>query len=228
MALTQQSLPPRRETSVLPPPLPHPPVNGRVLGITAREKRQQEQIAQLEMELRAQQELQRQQDIELRRHQEALQQQQFEQNVQSIFGIGQGPGVAVDGSDPAARVVGGAYALAAEEGPSDVDINTPAFFTALRVNVLAFIVLVVAYELFRRFFPSVYSARGARARSPSTPRSTAPPLSPLAPPPSTPAVNVDTRRFLGWVPGVVRAPWSAVRATGGLDAYLFLRYVRLW
>jgi len=126
-----------------------------------------------------------------------------------------------------------------------VDVNTSAFLTALGVNSCVFVVLIVTYEFVRKLFPSVYAAKNARnvanqtamdddatttaggsyglsplaASSASSPRMQT--SSPFA------VNNVNTRKFLGWIPGVVNASWSSVRSSGGLDSYMFLRYVRL-
>ena len=96
------------------------------------------------------------------------------------------------------------------------DVNTSAFLTALCLNAVVFVVLMGSYELFKRWFPCVYSPKSTAASSA------------LGSAVSTStAVNIDTRVPLGWVSGVIRASWSTVRKVGGLDSYMFLRYVRL-
>jgi hypothetical protein len=124
---------------------------------------------------------------------------------------------------------GGALPAFTDGDANARDVNTPAFFTALRVNALACVALVTAHELFRRWFPSVY--RGRRRTAPAGSRPHPPGRHPSSSASSSPAPLVPgdrhPRRPLSWVPGVVRAPWSAVRAAGGLDSYMFLRYVRL-
>ena len=156
------------------------------------------------------------------------QQQQFEENVQSIFGIGSQP---FEGSVNNNNV--GTDPSAYDYAANSHDVNTGAFLTALSLNAAFFVVMIGGYELFRRWFPSVYSApppaaQKRRQRGPGNPS--------LTPPHAgggdavdgdAPAINVNTRRFLGWVPGVIGASWSTVRSRGGLDSYMFLRYVRL-
>ena len=145
------------------------------------------------------------------------QQQQFEQNVQSIFGIGQQTG---GGQGANNQQVGMYNDYDPFSEANTYDVNTSAFFTALSLNALLFVVLIGCYEVLRRYFPSVYSARQNMPTSSSrglvSPKSS-----------SAPAVNVNTGRAFGWVSGVVGASWSTVLSKGGLDSYMFLRYVRL-
>ncbi|KAL7507303.1 hypothetical protein ACHAXN_004517 [Cyclotella atomus] len=137
---------------------------------------------------------------------ESQQQQQFEQNVQSMFGIGQsetnyntnGP------NDPFF------YDNISNTQSTARDVNTSSFFTALCLNAVLFVVLMTCYELFKRCFPTVYERKKGGASSSST----------MLPP-------FDSRVPFGWVPGVLAASWSTVRNAGGLDSYMFLRYVRL-
>lgn len=82
------------------------------------------------------------------------------------------------------------------------DVNTSAFLTALSFNVILFIVLMASYEFFKRLFPTVYQRKDGT-------------LTPI-----------DSRPFR-WISGVLSASWSTVRNSGGLDSYMFLRYVRL-
>lgn len=175
------------------------------------------------------------------------QQQQFENNVQTMFGVGQNNGgVGVGGS------LGYGYdPFADTNNEFSHDVNTSAFLTALRVNLVVFVVLIGSYELFRKWFPTVYSPKGdgavvkGRGKNKLGPTSSSSSLTPpssrdslanasaespsssLPSPMARPAVNINTKVPLGWIPGVVRASWSAVRSTGGLDSYMFLRYVRL-
>eukprot|EP00581_Thalassiosira_minuscula_P017487 CAMPEP_0183711430 /NCGR_PEP_ID=MMETSP0737-20130205/6933_1 /TAXON_ID=385413 /ORGANISM="Thalassiosira miniscula, Strain CCMP1093" /LENGTH=1006 /DNA_ID=CAMNT_0025939935 /DNA_START=103 /DNA_END=3123 /DNA_ORIENTATION=+ len=146
------------------------------------------------------------------------QQQQFEQNVQSMFGIGQ----TNPGTNNGVMNNKGYYDTYSANNTRDV--NTSAFLTALSLNAILFVVLIGSYELFRRWFPSVYSTR-----APARTNDGVPIASPLASPSLAAAsgVNINTRHFLGWVPGVINASWSSVRTNGGLDSYMFLRYVRL-
>lgn len=131
---------------------------------------------------------------------ENQQQQQFDQNVQSIFGIGQSN--QMDGYyDPNARVNDPYYDP--YTSPQARDVNTSAFLTALCFNAVLFVVLMTSYEFFKRCFPAVYERKSGT-------------LTPI-----------NTRMPFGWIPGVISASWSTVRNSGGLDSYMFLRYVRL-
>ena len=182
------------------------------------------------------------------------QQQQFEHNVETMFGQNNnnyGAGIGGGGSlgyDP----------FAGSTTEYSHDVNTSAFLTALRVNLVVFVVLISSYELFRKWFPTVYSPMYAgvavkgKGRGKNKMGSSSSSSSSLTPPSSRgslvnnstthssshseshlpssnhrPAVNIDTKLPLGWIPGVIRASWSTVRSTGGLDSYMFLRYVRL-
>jgi hypothetical protein len=114
------------------------------------------------------------------------------------------------------------------------DVNTSAFLTALCANVVIFVVLIGCYEVFQRWFPTVYSPRSVgvippevRPKNISSTRNPSSQTTPSSSSSSAPAINVNTRSPLGWVPGVVRASWSVVRTVGGLDSYMFLQYVRL-
>ncbi|KAL7521067.1 hypothetical protein ACHAWX_005758 [Stephanocyclus meneghinianus] len=141
------------------------------------------------------------------------QQQQFEQNVQSMFGIGQQSPNEMAGytyNDPYSD----AYTI-----PRTKDVDTSAFFTAFCFNAAVFVILMGSYELFKRWFPTVYSP-ATTPKTPSTPTGAA-----LDAPSA--AVNMDGRIPFGWIRGVARASWSAVRNSGGLDSYMFLRYVCL-
>ncbi|EED91711.1 predicted protein [Thalassiosira pseudonana CCMP1335] len=158
-----------------------------------------------------------QQQMQQQQYYENQPQQQFEQNVQSIFGIGQSqPNDEVMGSNTINNMNnfydGGYY------GPftaaNTKDVNTSAFLTALCLNAVVFAVLLGSYELFRRWFPSVYSPKSSTdgGRRTSASLSGAPSPSRNKNAESTPAVNINTRLPLGWIPGV------ALFATGGSEA----------
>lgn len=165
-----------------------------------------------------------QQQIQQQQYYENQPQQQFEQNVQSIFGIGQSqPNDEVMGSNTINNMNnfydGGYY------GPftaaNTKDVNTSAFLTALCLNAVVFALLLGSYELFRRWFPSVYSPKSSTdgGRRTSASLSGAPSPSRNQNAESTPAVNINTRLPLGWIPGVARTSWSTVRSSGGLDLF---------
>ena len=180
--------------------------------------------------------------------QDVNQQEQFEKNVQSMFGIGQQ--TAADYSNSNNNEILQSYDPFAYSVEQSKDVNTSAFLTALCVNALVFVVLIVCYELFRKWFPSVYSPRsstskniiGIQVGSPSSKRGSGDSsghsinseesrgltsFNVSKHVQSARAVNINTQRPLSWIPGVINASWSTVRSTGGLDSYMFLRYVRL-
>ena len=96
---------------------------------------------------------------------------------------------------------------------SDVDVN--GVIAALSLNTVAFIGLITSYELLRRLIPAVYSGRMQRA-TPEDMRGI-----------SSLREASETNIPLNWV-GVVRGvPWERVREAGGLDAYMFLRYIMM-
>ena len=192
---------------------------------------------------------------QLQRDQEPDQQEQFEKNVQSMFGIGQQQTETADNQyytqqsyDPFASDSSSTLSSQASH-----DVNTSAFLTAFYVNIVVFIVLIGCYELFRKWFPSVYSPRttviGRSSAEPSSKRNSDKvgggeesdsERSSTSSPSGLTSFNVtksiisnrvnhiiNTSQPLSWIPGVCRASWSTVRSSGGLDSYMFLRYVRL-
>ena len=185
--------------------------------------------------------LQTQEDIQMQQQQQQQQQQmqqnwnvpnqqqQFEQNVQDLFGI--------DQTNPQTNnEMMGSYNVNYDPftAANTKDVNTSAFMTALCLNAMLFAVLIGGYELFRRFFPSVYSPKSSgtssritRDGSSSSPSLSSSPTSSSNNSASSAAVNINTQKPLGWVSGVCRASWSTVRNSGGLDSYMFLRYIRL-
>ena len=92
---------------------------------------------------------------------------------------------------------------------SDVGVNTA--MTALQFNLILFVIMLGAYEVFSRLVPSVYKGRRQHVGSDKD-------------------LGVDLPKSylpLGWILPVVRTSWTTVRKSGGLDAYMFLRYIRL-
>jgi len=168
----------------------------------------QEEI-QIKQQQQKQQQQQQQQNWNVQN-----QQQQFEQNVQDLFGIG------------ANNEMVGNFNYDPFSEANTKDVNTSAFMTALCLNAMLFVVLIGGYEVVRRFFPSVYSPKSRTTKDGSSSSSS---LSShgLANTKSSAAVSINTQKPLGWVTGVARASWSTVRSSGGLDSYMFLRYVRL-
>lgn len=160
------------------------------------------------------------------------QQQQFEQNVQDLFGLKSSQ---TNNEIAGNYYIGGHHDYDPFTSVSTKDVNTSAFITAVYLNSILFVILIGGYELFRRLLPSVYSPKnnGTRSRLGSSSSSLVG-SSPLSSPMSSSnaasaasAVNINTQTPLGWVKGVARASWSTVRSSGGLDSYMFLRYIRL-
>jgi len=92
---------------------------------------------------------------------------------------------------------------------TDVDVNGVAAATAF--NALVFAVLMISYEILRRLVPSVYASK----RQQATMRGEKP--------------SDQDNHYLpfDWLMPVFGVPWSKVRKAGGLDAYMFLRYIRM-
>ena len=96
----------------------------------------------------------------------ADQQQQFEQNVQDLFGIGGGQtslSQASNNNEVAYNynAAGQYYDYNPFTDANTKDVNTSAFMTAVCLNAMLVVVLVVGYELFRRWLPTVYSPKSS-------------------------------------------------------------------
>jgi len=183
----------------------------------------------------------------------AIAQEQFEKNVQSMFGIGQQQTETADNQYYTQQSYDPFATDSTLSSQASHDVNTSAFLTAFYVNIVVFIVLIGCYELFRKWFPSVYSPRTTViGRSTAEPSSSSKQRnsdkgeesdserSSTSSPSGLTSFNVtksiisnrvnhiiNTSQPLSWIPGVCRASWSTVRNSGGLDSYMFLRYVRL-
>jgi len=97
------------------------------------------------------------------------------------------------------------------------DVNVSDATSALIFNLVVFVILVFSYEIFSRLLPSVYAAKQR-------------PSNKLGNGGNITGGSTMARRFnlpFSWVPFVIRTSWSVTRRTGGLDAYFFLRYVRM-
>jgi len=91
-------------------------------------------------------------------------------------------------------------------GAADVGVSDA--MSAFEFNAIVFVSLICTYELLSRLLPSVYATRRVH-NDPmiiDIPRSILP---------------------LSWLPTVVKTNWATVRKYGGLDAYFYLRFVRL-
>jgi len=90
------------------------------------------------------------------------------------------------------------------------DVPMSKFRNNLIVNVVLFIILMTAYEICSRVFPSVYAGRKYHV------------------PEDRMAIQLKSSDLpFSWVLPVMRVSWSQVRKHGGLDAYSFLRYIRM-
>lgn len=94
--------------------------------------------------------------------------------------------------------------------PGAKDVAVSDAMASFGFNSFLFLFLMIGYEFFSRFVPSVYASRKLHVSDDSTvvqlPKSTLP---------------------LAWVPKVLSASWESVRKSGGLDSYFFLRFIRL-
>jgi hypothetical protein len=120
------------------------------------------------------------------------------------------------------------------QGRRNVDVSVSGVMTAFKLNTALFIFFIFLYELFRRVAPSVYETkRRPRVRDPKAAGERTPSghlydeasddegkYSRLE---SLPAGFLP----LSWIPTVYRVPWSRVLEVGGLDAYCYLRYIRM-
>jgi len=88
------------------------------------------------------------------------------------------------------------------------DLNIAAVLATAKLNLCVFVVLMVAYETLRLKIPSIYDGRRNHVQRSRTHR------------------RIPARPF-AWVPMVIAVPWSDLRRFGGLDAYMFLRFIRI-
>ena len=112
------------------------------------------------------------------------------------------------------------------------DQSVANVFSALVVNILVFICLMATYEVLRRYFPLVYMPRKVRKDHHSVfgshryhhhHKSAAAEQEPEV----VGKIPIAPRTPLGWVGPVFGVSWTTVRQAGGLDAYFFLRYIRM-
>lgn len=96
------------------------------------------------------------------------------------------------------------------------DVSVHAVMSSLYFNAIIFVFLLASYEVLRRIIPSVYAARKLYSPEPL----------------ERPASEIQNLPFdsympLDWVAPVFGVPWLTVRKTAGLDAYFFLRFIRM-
>ncbi len=117
---------------------------------------------------------------------------------------------------------------------SDVDVN--GVLSSTIFNAFVFVALMTTYELLRRYFPYVYATRqsrqavyDSRAKRESFSGSGMPP--PLQTRRQSSTENLpdlyQSNAPLEWVKPVFGISWRQVREEAGLDAYFFLRYIRM-
>ena len=92
---------------------------------------------------------------------------------------------------------------------SDVDLEGVIAATAF--NALVFAVLMISYEIMRKLVPSVYASKRQQAKMRG----------------EEPSQDDETYAPFDWLMPVFGVSWSKVRRAGGLDAYFFLRYIRM-
>ena len=101
------------------------------------------------------------------------------------------------------------------------DVSVDAVMTSLYFNAVVFVILLASYEVLRRIFPSVYAARQLYGNHNELKRDSSHESTGLSHLPFETYVPFD------WVGPVFGVPWSTVRKTAGLDAYFFLRFIRM-
>jgi len=92
---------------------------------------------------------------------------------------------------------------------TDQDIST--VIVTAKINLAVCIVLLLLYELLRFLLPEIFISKLRHA--------------PTRVPPSIRARNGEYS-FFGWIRETSNISWGEVREFGGLDAYMFLRYIR--
>jgi len=94
------------------------------------------------------------------------------------------------------------------------DVSVAAVMTSLYFNAIIFVVMLGSYEVLRRFIPSVYASRKLNSLGQEHAGIAHLPLH-------------NSYIPLDWVGPVFGVSWSTVRRAAGLDAYFFLRFIRM-
>ncbi len=131
------------------------------------------------------------------------------------------------------------------QGYSDIAVQT--FLSTTAINVLIFLISIVMYELLRRCFPNVYASRQEKEATIIAARQQAREnnlvdgiddsieTSGIIPRlkrkhyirfNSLPELS-RTAMPLDWIGKIFGVPWRKVREVVGLDAYFYLRYIRI-
>jgi calcium permeable stress-gated cation channel len=96
------------------------------------------------------------------------------------------------------------------------DVSVHAVMSSLYFNAIVFCFLLASYEVLRRIMPSVYASRKLYDTEASE-RGI----------PGTLDLPFDSYVPFDWVAPVFGVSWKIVRQTAGLDAYFFLRFIRM-
>ena len=130
------------------------------------------------------------------------------------------------------------------------DVSVDAVVASLYFNALAFVGLMIFYEILRHFLPAVYSSKkrlhvihhtlstsGADRGDPTTPHVVPNRTNGTTTTTTDPTteenhddddeLNLPDERPLDWIRPVLGVPWQKVREMVGLDGYFFLRYIRM-
>lgn len=131
------------------------------------------------------------------------------------------------------------------QGYSDIAVQT--FLSTTAINVVIFLISIVMYELLRRCFPNVYASRQEKEETIIAARQQARENNLVDGIDDSIETNVIIPRLkrkhyirvsslpelsrtampLDWVGKVSGVPWRKVREAVGLDAYFYLRYIRI-
>jgi hypothetical protein len=131
------------------------------------------------------------------------------------------------------------------QGYSDIAVQT--FLSTTAINVVIFLISIVMYEFLRRCFPNVYASRKEKEATIIAARQQARENNSVDGIDDSIETNVIIPRLkrkhyirlsslpdlsqtvmpLDWVGKVVGVPWRKVREAVGLDAYFYLRYIRI-
>jgi hypothetical protein len=125
------------------------------------------------------------------------------------------------------------------------DVSVDTVVASLYFNALAFISLMIFYELLRHFLPAVYSSKkrldvihhsrisssmNGRNSNDTTNRSKSSKginENDTTNENDEDEINLPDERPLDWIRPVLGVPWQKVREMVGLDGYFFLRYIRM-
>lgn len=100
------------------------------------------------------------------------------------------------------------------------DIDISGVKAATLLNFLVFVALMILYEVLRKYFPYVYASKTEQEERLSKENAE-----------THHSINLPdilrSSKPLEWVWPVFGISWKTVRREGGLDAYFYLRYIRM-